>query len=164
MKIDFFIYSLLFLIIISCSNAPKPTNSSPDKIEEKPIVKSKPGSSFSDTLKLDFPVAIFYGPDSLQLEKIKANTDASIFDGSMHEYFYLMRNARAVIRKYYPELKTRDVRNVRYLLFIHADKSMDCIDLDTKKDAYGLYVFDRKKAPLLVDMANVNTELGFYLL
>ncbi len=162
MKLNFFIYGLLFLTIISCSEAPQPTKSSRDKIEQKSIHNNKPGSSFSDSLKLDFPVAVFYSPDSLQLEKIKANTDPAIFDGSMHEYFYLMKNARADIRKYYHRLKIRDIKNVRYLLFIHTDKSADCIDLDTKKDACGLYVFDMKKAPLLVDMANVNTELGFY--
>lgn len=162
MKLNFFIYSLLFSTIISCSDAPQQMSTAQNKIEEKAIRKNKPGSSFTDTLKLDFPVAVFYSPDSLQLEKIKANTDPAIFDGSMHEYFYLMKNARADIRKYYPKLEIVNAKNARYLLFIQTDKSIDCIDLDTKKDACGLYVFNREKAPLLVDMANVNTQLGFY--
>ncbi len=157
MKLIFLFAFITFLIIISCSDSPKGENHLQNKIE-----KNKPGSSFRDTLSVDFPVAVFYSPDSLQLEKIKAITNPRTFEGSMHEYFYLCKNAHTVIRKYYPRLKIIDAKNIRYLLFMKADKSADYVDLDSKPDAYGLYIFDGNKAPLLADMANVDTDLGFY--
>lgn len=157
MKLKFFVSFTIVLFIISCSDGPKE-----EKYLQNEIEKNKPGSSFRDTLKIDFPVAVFYNPDSLQLEKIKAVTNPRTFDGSMHEYFYLFKNAHTVIRRYYPRLKIIDAKNVRYLLFMKADKSADYVDLDSKAEAYGLYIFDGKKAPLLTDMANIDTDLGFY--
>lgn len=163
-EFHFFVYSLLLLPICnSCSDAPRqqiiPIQ---PKKENKTGVASKPPASFFDTLNIDFPAAVFYSPDSLQLEKIKSVTDSGIFDGSMHEYYYLIRNARIVIKKNIPQLKIIEAKNVKYLLFIRADKTIDYIDLDTKKDAYGLFVFDRLQPPRLLDMANIDTELGFY--
>jgi hypothetical protein len=157
MKFIFFASFITVLIIISCSGSPKRGKPLQNKIE-----KNKPGSSFTDTLKIDFPVAVFYSPDSVQLEKIKSITDPRTFEGRMHEDFYLFKNARAVIGKYYPGLKIIDAKNVRYLLFLKADKSADYVDLDAKADAYGLYICDGDKAPLLTDMANVDTDLEFY--
>jgi hypothetical protein len=154
---------LSILLNFSCSDSTGPARHAENKIEVKYPVK-KPPSNFSDTIKIDLPAAVFYSPDSLQLEKIKSVTDVRVFDGSMHEYYYLMRNARSVIKKYFPQLKIIEAKNVRYLLFIGANKERDIIDLDSKNDAYGLFVFDRKKSPQLLDMANIESELGFYFL
>lgn len=126
------------------------------------IFHQKPGSSFSDTIQIDFPAAIFYSPDSLQYEKIKSVTNARIFDGSTHEYYYLMKNAHAVIKKNFPSIKIIEVKNMRFLVFIQENNSRDCVDLNMKNDAYGLLVFNRKKHPHLLDMANIETELEFY--
>jgi hypothetical protein len=125
--------------------------------------KPKPPATYTDTLIINFPAAVFYHPDSLQLLKIKAQTDSMVFDGSMHEFFYQMRNTRMVIQKTWPVLKITEAKNCRYLLFIKADNSREYIDLDTKMDAYGLLVFNTKKPPLTIDMMNVETEVSFYL-
>ena len=125
--------------------------------------KPKPPATYSDTLIINFPAAVFYHPDSVQLLKIKAQTNSMIFDGSMHEFFYQMRNARMVIQKTWPHLKITEAKNYRYLLFIGAGNARHYIDLDTKIDAYGLLVFNQKKTPLTVDMMNVETEISFYL-
>ncbi len=162
MKLIFFVSFTTVFIIISCSDSPKEEKHLQNKIEKKQIGQNKPGSSFRDSLTVDFPAAVFYSPDSLQLEKIKSITDPRTFEGSTHEYFYLFKNAHAVIRKYYPWVKIIDAKNVRYLLFENAGKSAVNVDLDSKADAYGLYIFDGNKAPLLADMANVDTDLGFY--
>lgn len=124
--------------------------------------KTKPPGNFPDTLKITEAAAVFYSPDSIQLENIKAVTDTNIFKSSMHEYFYQMRNARIVLKKFLPEIKIVDARNIRYLLFIHSDNKSDCIDLDSKNDAYGLILFNRQKPPLISDMANIEGEAGLY--
>ena len=61
-----------------------------------------------------------------------------VFDGSMHEYFYQMRNARIVIKKTWPGLKIVESKNYRFILFIKKDKTTECIDLNTKNDSEGL--------------------------
>lgn len=162
-KYHCFVYILLLALYNSCSESPGGKEPIQNKVENNITSNTnKAPSTFTDTLKINSIAAVFYSPDPLQLKKIKSSTDPRVFEGSMHEYFYLMRNAHLVIRKYYPELKIIEAKNVRYLLFIKADKSRDCIDLDTEKDAYGLFIFNSKKAPELADMANIDTELGFY--
>lgn len=149
----------------SCNNNAGSENSVKDPVDNiastKPVTKKQPGN-YPDTLIIDFPAAVFYHPDSLQLAGIKARTDSMNFDGSMHEYFYQMRNARIVIKKNWPLLSIIESEKYRYLMFIAKDSSREYIDLDTKNDVHGLFVFDGIKAPVLVDMTNIETILGFY--
>lgn len=158
----FLFFLLPVVLYVSCSNSPRNHTTDAGKNDYKDTIQRKPPGSFSDTITIDFPAAVFYSPDSLQLEKIKSVTDAKIFEGSMHEYYYLMRNSLSVIKKIIPQIKIIEAKKVRYLLFISADNSMDCIDLNTKNDAYGLFVFNRQKPPRFLDMANIESELGFY--
>jgi hypothetical protein len=158
------VLALQLFITPACNNSHHKKNEvKPVKTELNKNNKPKPPATYSDTLIIRFPAAVFYHPDSLQLLKIKAQTDSMVFDGFMHEFFYQMRNARMVIQKTWPHLKITEAKNCRYLLFIGADKRKHCIDLDTKNDTYGLLVFNRKKPPLTVDMMNVETEVSFYL-
>lgn len=152
-----------FFSVTACNdNSSKNIETRPVKKEEAKKNKFKPPSTFADTLIIDFPAAVFYHPDSVQLVKIKEQTDASVFDGSMHEFYYQMRNARMVIKKTWPELKITEAKNYRYLLFITPGNSRHCIDLDIISDAYGLLVFNQKKPPLAVDMMNIETGMSFY--
>ena len=122
---------------------------------------TKPASTFQDTLKVDFTAAVFYHSDSLQLQKMKEITDPGVFDASMHEYFYQMRNARISIKKDYPTVKIVEAKNLRFILFI-GNASHVLIDLDTKNDPYGLFLFEQTREPHISDMMNIDTELGFY--
>ncbi len=157
--------SLFGLILLSCNNNTRRVN---NEIVVNPVdtiskLLPKPPATYPDTLTINFPTAVFYHPDSLQLLKIKAQTDPMVFDGAMHEFFYQMRNARMVIKKTWPHLSITEAENYRYLLFIMQDGKQVCIDLDKENDAYGLFVFNGKKAPLAVDMTNIETEVSFYL-
>jgi len=125
-------------------------------------VKTKPPSSYPDTVEIVLPSAVFYNADSLQLNKIKAVTDPRIFESTMHECFYQMRNSRMVLKKYYPDIEIHEVTNARYLLFKKADRRKELIDLDEKSDPCGLFLFDGRHSPRLVDMTNIESELGFY--
>ena len=162
------VLSAFFCVTISCKDN---TPSAGKKIENsdsannkkiKPVSK-KPPSTFEDTLKIHGEAAVFYSPDSLQLERIKQQSDNAAFGSSEHEYFYMMRNARIVIKKTWPALKIIDSKHNRYLLFIKNDGSKECIDLNKYDDMYGLFVFDGKKSPVPVDAMNVDTQVSFYL-
>ncbi|HET9429951.1 MAG TPA: hypothetical protein VFO70_02185 [Chitinophagaceae bacterium] len=108
------------------------------------------------------PSAVFYHPDSVQLEKIKALIDPTIFEGSMHEYFFQMRNARMVLKKHWPGIRIVEAMNTRWLGFIRAGKDTSYIDLDTQNEPYGIYLFDGLNTSLHIDMTNIDTELGLY--
>ena len=126
------------------------------------VTKVKPGSSFSDSLIINGAAAVFYYPDSIQDIKIKAVTEPAIYNSSVHEMFYQMRNSKIVLAKYYPALQIKEARNVRYLLFQKKGAGVKLIDLNLKNDARGLFIFDGKKDPELVDMTNIETALDFY--
>jgi hypothetical protein len=162
------LFSTFSWINISCKDN---TPSAREKIENsdstnekkiKPVFHKPPGT-FRDTLMIHGEAAVFYSPDSLQLEKIKQQINNAAFNGSMHEYFYMMRNARIVIRKTRPALKIIEAKHCRYLLFMKKDGSRECIDLNRYDDIYGLFVFDGNHSPALVDMMNIETQISFYL-
>jgi len=155
-----YIVSVLSLTA-SCSSNPvqdKEKKASPSSHQ----VLTKPPSNFQDTMLIDFPAAVFYLPDSLQLEKIKELTDSSIFEAAMHEYFFQMRNARMSIKRDWPRLKIVEAKNIRFLLFKGKDNDSTYIDLNTKNDSHGLFLFQPGKKPHHADMMNIDTELGFY--
>ena len=155
---------LSVLISTSCNHTKRSntTTAEAGKFDINVPAQHKPSSSFSDTFTIDFYAAVFYNPDALQLEKIKAITDTMIFESNMHDCFYQMKNARNVLTKYYPKVKLIEVKNARYLLFKKQDGTDFYIDLNTKDDACGIFLFDGIKTPVMVDMTNIDSELGFY--
>lgn len=159
-----FLFASGVFTLISCNNNNSGSNDT-RREESKPISTpvKKPASTYHDTLTIAVSAAVFFHPDTFQLIKIKAQTDSSVFDGSMHEFFYQMRNARKVIQKTWPALSIVEAKNYRFLRFVKEDKTHDYIDLDSINDAFGLFVFDGRKTPLLTDMTNIETAVSFYL-
>lgn len=143
-----------------------------DQLKQQPVAKApkatvdtiraKPPSHYQDTLVIKGASAVFYYPDSLQDQTIKMITDSAIYTSSVHEMFYQMRNSKIVLQKYYPSLKIVEAKKIRYLFFEREEGHSQYIDLNTKNDARGMFIFDGKQAPRLVDMTNIETELGFY--
>ncbi len=160
--IDVFFSLIILMPAFSCNhNSPNQSG----KIDIKKInylTPQKPGSSFTDSIIIDSPSAVFYNPDSLQLKKIKAITDTGVFKSTMHEFFYQQRNAQNVLKKYYPGIKITETKNARYIIFKIARGAAKKIDLDLNNDACGLFIFDGHKLPELVDMTNIDSQLGFY--
>jgi len=161
------LFAVIFCISFACesNNDPdKAKNISTDSVNTDKIKKisHKPYSTFQDTLKISEPSAVFYSADSLQLEKIKLQTDSMAYKDLIHVHFYLTKNARNVIKDAWSFVNIHEAKNVRYLLFIKKDASTECIDLDKYSETYGLFLFDGKKPPKLVDMMNIDTELYVY--
>ncbi|MEO7531489.1 MAG: hypothetical protein ABIS69_08760 [Sediminibacterium sp.] len=161
----FFLFACFLQILLGSSCAERSRHQLPEtgKTESKTQQGNKPKSSFPDTIQINYPAAVFYRPDALQLESLKAVTDSMVLESTMHQLFYQMRNARIVLKKYHPTIKIVEVVNARWLLFILKNGVKKYIDLDKNNDPEGLYIFNVKKEPLVVDMMNVETELGFYL-
>jgi len=127
-----------------------------------PVRYKKPPSSFNDTIIITVHSAVFYNSDSLQLEKIKAITDNPVYESNVHDCFFQMRNARIVLKKYWPQIEITDTYQHRYLLFVKANNNKTCIDLNSKNDMCGIFLFDGVKEPQLADMMNIDTALEYY--
>jgi hypothetical protein len=160
---EFYMYMLkaTLLFFAACKEG-KEEKKGPVPPAVAPAIYKKPGSAFSDTLIINTNAAVFFNPDSVQLQQIKAVKDSKDFVSDEHNCFYLMRNARIVLQKYWHSIQIIESSKARYLLFIKADKSRQCIDLDANGDMCGIYLFDRKKNPELADMMNIDTALEFY--
>jgi hypothetical protein len=155
--------AIIIFLAFSCSQSPEKMKDQPKKNETpKRLVIKKPPSSFEDTVVIDHESAVFYRPDSVQLEKIKSVNEERVYSTQTHDCFYQMQNARNVIRKFWPRVRIVEVIKARYLLFIKKDGAKKVIDLNARNYICGLYIFDLKKDPEPVDMPNVNTFLGFY--
>jgi hypothetical protein len=148
------------LLLLACTHSSDNKKMVNDKPEGNKLT-SKPPSSYQDTLKIDVPVALFYSPDTVQLQKIKKITEDRVFESQIHEYFYQMRNARIVLKKSWPSITIIDAKNVRYLLFNKENNVSVCIDLN-KYDPFGIFLFNTKKDPHPPDMMNIESELSFY--
>lgn len=153
---------LIFILLACNNNASDKSITKAVSTETKPKKITKPKSSYHDTLAISASAAVFFHPDSLQLLQIKAITDSMVFDGSMHEYFYQMRNARMFIKKSRPGLPIIESEKNQYLMFVSKEGTRTYVDLNTKYDAHGLIIFDGIRAPVQVDMTNVETIMGFY--
>ena len=125
-------------------------------------VYKKPPSGYNDTLIIDTKSAVFFNSDSLQMEKIKAIRKKDDFETEEHYCIYLMKNAQLLLKKHWPQIHIIETSMARFLLFIKQDKSKQCIDLNSKGDMCGIFLFDRKKDPAFIDMMNLDTELAFY--
>ena len=157
----FILFVLLMAIYISCADKPGEKTQETSSKQQKAVAITKPSSSSSDTLVIRVSSAVFYSPDSLQLLKFKPLTDSIDFETDTHNSFYQMRNARMVIRKYWPQLKLVETSQARYLLFKKGDQDT-LIDLNKVGDMWGIFLFDGKKDPELADIMNIDTFLGNY--
>jgi|SRR5690242_1971470 len=161
-----FAIAFLFLCIlyfVSCTEKNKNKTSPPGlpRKDTVPVYK-KPPSSFQDTVYIETSSAVFFNPDTLQLARIKESLSSMVFESNQHDCFFQMRNARMVIKQHWPAIRIVETSKARYLLFIKKDKTRTCIDLDSKGDMCGVFLFDPRKDPELVDMMNIDTALGFY--
>lgn len=162
MKFRGYLYLLAVLFFASCSNQPEQIQNSVEKRDDRNHALNKPPSSFSDTIQIHSPSAIFYEPDSLQLLAIKNITDSMVFKSATHESFYQMRYSKIILKRDYPSLKIVELKRVRFILFAKNHGGQELIDLNTKNDPFGLLVFDGNKSPQFMDMTNVETSLGNY--
>lgn len=156
---------IIFVLIGTCSCGQVKENQHKDNIPDstRGLSTKKPPSSFTDTLFITGFSAVFYNPDSLQLEKIKAANPNNVFESMVHDCYFQMRNARMVLKKHWPSVKIIETSRNRFLSFIK-DKELgsSTVDLNTNGDMCGLYLFNGTKAPLVIDMTNIETGLADY--
>ena len=149
-------------VLLACFDPGEKKEATPAEVKKAAHRNTKPPATYNKTVEISLPSAVFFGLDAVQEEKMKSVvTDTNVFKSIMHDCFYQKRNARMVLKKYYPRVKILEVKNARYLLFKKPEGS-ERIDLNEKSDPCGLFLFDGRQPPSLVDMMNIDSELGFY--
>jgi len=162
MKLLLFWFLMIVMLNLYCSDSSRQSNQDRKGSINGKVSKRKPSASYSDTIEIKSPSAIFYNPDSVQLEKIRAITDTIIFESTIHDCFYQMRNARNSLQKNWPEIGIVEVSKARWIRLRLLEGTSEYIDLDSLNDPCGILLFDGHKKARLVDMMNIDTELGFY--
>ena len=150
------------LFALACREHTKNSPVEGGKTFQKPALIKKPPSSFNDTLVVGSNSAVFYTPDSLQMEKIQSVNEKNVMANIRHNCFFQMQYARSSLKDNWPRIRIIEVSRARFLLFVKTDGTKIYIDLNDKNDICGIFLFDGKKDPVLVDMPNVDTILGSY--
>jgi len=152
----------LVLFAFACREQTKNILPETKQVVRKAKLIKKPPSSFNDTLTIDHKSAVFYSPDSLQMEKIQLVNEKNVMAYIKHDCYYQMQNARLSLKNDWPKVKIIEVSRARYLSFAKSTGAAIVIDLNEKNDICGLFIFDGKQDPVLVDMPNVDTFLNQY--
>jgi hypothetical protein len=157
---------LLIILLIAANLGCDPQKKSGTNSIVKPGTSinkfEKPASLSTDTLLINSNSAVFFKPDSLQLQTITSLLSEQESESLIHESFYQMRNARNVVKKHFPKIDIIEDDKAKYLLFVKKNDSATLINLDEVKDIYGIFLFQRTKDPELADMMNIETALHFY--
>jgi hypothetical protein len=125
------------------------------------MVFNKPGASYSQTMIISSATAVFFNPDSIQLERFQALNSEMIFKSTIHECFYQQKNAKKAIHDRWRTIEVKNADTYRYLLFVKKSGDTFLVDLDSL-DLCGLFLFDPDKDPVQADMMNIETALADY--
>jgi hypothetical protein len=164
-KISIFYHPLLFIFLFTASitSCLQKERKKKEAMPQTPAAHyKKPPSSFTDTLVIRGPAAVFFTADTVQLEKIKAITEPQIFESTTHDCFFQQRNAKQVLKKYWPQIHIIDIADIRFLHFIGNKQEHIYRDLNEINDMCGLVLFKNGKLPEIADMMNVETALHTY--
>lgn len=123
--------------------------------------RAAPAASIDgDTLTIDQASAVFYQPDSLQIEKRKRQVGEGDFRAGMDDYIYYINTSAEYLEK--RGLPVMDAKNRTYLRFVMADRNEQLIKLDTLKELWGMYLFDPGKKPFYADIVEIEEAYQKY--
>lgn len=113
-----------------------------------------------DTLTIDTKSAVFYQPDSLQMEKRMKAVGEENFRAGADDYIYYVNTSVEYLEK--QGLPVLDAKNKKYLKFVMADNKVQLIKLDTLEELWGMYLFDPKQKPYYADITLIEEDFKNY--
>ena|ERR1700733_13573062 len=114
----------------------------------------------SDTLTIDRKAAVFYSPDSLQIEKRKKDIGEDNFYVGADDYLNYLNISENFLDSV--KLPIMDAKDNKYLKFIRDNNSQTVIRLDTLPELWGIYFFDPAKKEKWVDITTIDEEYNSY--
>lgn len=134
------------------------TTQKDDTLKEQMALQPSP--LHSDTLIIDRQAAVFYQPDSLQIEKRMKEVGEADFRAGADDYIYYVNTSVEYLEK--KGLPVLDAKNKKYLKFVLTGKQHQFIKLDTLEELWGIYLFDPKKSVYAADMTIIEDEYKSY--
>ena len=156
---------LLFFCVCFCACAvndkPKEAASSiqdtllkADKIDEGKLLEDR------DTLRVTKVAAVFYEPDSVQMEARKKEIGEENFIIGADDYLFYLQTASEYLEK--QRVPLVPAQNKKFVQFIGANNQVTLVRLDTLPELWGIFIFDPGKLPKAIDMTNVEEEYKTY--
>lgn len=151
---------LCTLAIASCTyNDPATEGHSLSDTAIKPIV-SDPSPLTTDTLIVTSKAAVFYQPNSVQIEKRMKEVGEEDFRMGMDDYLFYMNESWTYLKQ--QGMPVVDVKDKKFIKFISANNTIRLVQLDTVPELWGVYFFDPARSPHHADMTNVDEEYKAY--
>jgi hypothetical protein len=162
---------VLSLTVFSCTTSDKkqerkpgtlvsPTSTKPKGRIIKNGITTETSLLEGDTLTIAKTAAVFYQPDSLQIQKRMKRVGETDFRIGMDDYIYSVNTSVEFLQK--QGLPVFDAKSKKYLKFVSPGKEAQIVRLDTLQELWGMYLFDPKKKPLAVDMTVIEDEYKNY--
>lgn len=153
---------LLALIFYSCNSdtVQKPTNHENSPLAKEIDINASASSTDSNVLIINTKTAVFYEPDSIQIEKRKSQGNEEDFYAGADDYLWYMNESFNYLDSV--QLPITNVREKRILKFVNVDGESTIINLDTLSDLWGVYFFDGQKSPMEADILDIGSDYNKY--
>lgn len=121
---------------------------------------TSPAGNNSDTLTINSRSAVFFQPDSLQIENRKKEAGEANFRAGAGDYIYYINTSVDYLGK--QALPVLDAKDMKYLRFVSANGVVKLVKLDTLPDLWGIYLFDPRNSPYYADIIEIEEEFKAY--
>lgn len=114
-----------------------------------------------DTLIVKEKGAVFFEPDSTQIEKRKREVGEENFYVGTDDYLYYMQQCHTFLSNRKFKI-FEGLQRMRIIKFVMANNKIDIVNLDTLAELWGVFLFDPLKQPYQIDLTQVETEFKAY--
>lgn len=114
----------------------------------------------TDTMVIDKNAAVYYLPDSNQMEKWKMKVGEKDFATVADDWSSYMNSSSEYLKT--TTLPVQDASGKKVLKFIKADKSVTIVGLDTLSNYWGYYLFSTNKEPEFADIVMMEESYKKY--
>ena len=153
----FITITLALIFLASCTGkSGKKETTGTDTIEQS----ATPPITNTDTLVIDINAAVYYLPDSIQMEKWKKEVGEKDFETVADDWSFYMNSSSEYLKT--TNLPVKDASDKKVLKFIKADKSVTLVRLDTLSNYWGLYLFSTTKEPQFSDIIMMEESYKSY--
>lgn len=159
------LFKLLFSCVLALASCAMNDNSKErsnvahllSKVEDAPP-PVPPGET--DTLTVDAKAAVFYQPDSLQIEARMKEVGEEDFRAGMDDYLYYLNQSWQYLEG--QGLMLLDAKGKKFIKFVTTHNSIQLVRLDTVPELWGVYLFDPAKGSYHADMTTMEEEYKNY--
>ena len=146
MKLIIISISIIFLSACGSKADKKETSGTDTTTQAKPPVVT----NSTDTMVVDKNAAVYFIPDSNQMEKWKMKVGEKDFATVADDWSSYMNSSSEYLKT--TNLPVQDASGKKVLKFIKADKSVTLVGLDTLSNYWGYFLFSTSKEPEFADI------------